>query len=106
FGKIGIGGLLLSLPLLLLGYSNVILGLIGAFCFNLTMAITLFLIIDNLGKYKGFAFGLTTLALLFSYLPGALGFHLELGIVYGIVMSLLVLFGAFLLRKSIALHMS
>jgi len=101
FKLIGIGGLVLSLPLLLLGHSNVILGLLGAFCFNLTMAITLFLIIDNLGKYKGFAFGLTTLALLFSYFPSAFGFSLDFGIMYYIIMTLLVLSGAYLLNKSI-----
>lgn len=101
FKKIGIGGLVLSLPFLLLGYSNMIFGLIGAFCFNVTMAITLFLIIDNLGKYKGFAFGLTTLALLFSYLPSAFGFSLEIGPLYYVFMALLVLSGVYLLNKAI-----
>lgn len=106
FKKVGIGGLVLSLPLLLLGYSNTVLGLLGAFSFNLTMAITLFLIIDTLGKYKGFAFGLTTLALLFSYLPSAFGFSLALGYVYYVLMVMFVLAGVFLLNKSIDLKQS
>lgn len=68
FAQIGIGGLLIAAPLLSAGMNTPVLALIGLFAFNLTMPITLTLLGNALKAYKGFAFGLTTLALAVGYL--------------------------------------
>lgn len=62
-------GLLLSIPLLKYGGSYPYLAILGMFCFNLTMPITVTALANMMPKYKGFAFGLTTLALLIGFLP-------------------------------------
>lgn len=67
FRVIGVGGLILSVPLLLLGVEYWYLGVIGLFVFNVTMPITLTTLAIGLKRYKGFAFGLTTLALVIGY---------------------------------------
>lgn len=61
-------GLLLSIPLLKYGFIPQ-LAILGMFFFNLTMPITVTALANMMPKYKGFAFGLTTLALLIGYLP-------------------------------------
>ena len=104
FKEIGIFGLMVSIPLLLLGYSIPILGLFGALFFNFTMAITLFLIIENLGRYKGFAFGLTTLTLVITILPKSFGFSMDIGFVYYMAVILLAIIGSYLLFKIVLLY--
>lgn len=104
FKRVGILGLIVSGPLLLLGYNIPLAGMIGALFFNLTMGITLFLIVDNLGEYKGFAFGLTTLVLVIAYLPKSLGIVLPIGILYYVTIIVLVLIGAYALNKVINLY--
>jgi len=101
---IGIGGLVISFPLLILGHQMPLFGILGAFFFNLTMAITLFIIIQNLGKYKGTAFGLTTLSLLIAYLPSAFGLKFEFGIFYEIFIFISVVLGAYLLNLALDSH--
>jgi len=101
---IGLGGLFISGPLLLFGLSDPVTGMAGALFFNLTMAITLFLIIDSLGKYKGFAFGLTTLALFISTLPSIFNFELERGYFYYIFMTIFILVAGFLLKRVIDIY--
>lgn len=56
--------LILSAPLLAFFESAIIPSLAGLFLFNLTMAVTVTEIADHLQGYSGFAFGLTTLALI------------------------------------------
>lgn len=56
--------LLLSAPLLAFCESGLLPSLAGVFLFNLTMAVTVTEIADRLQGYSGFAFGLTTLALI------------------------------------------
>lgn len=68
FMKVGLGGLMSSLPLLSIGSHNAVLSCIGVFAFNLTMPITLTVLANLFKKYKGFAFGLTTLALATGYI--------------------------------------
>lgn len=97
--SVGLIGLLSSIPFILLGYSIPILGIVGALLFNVTMAITLYVIVYSLGKYKGFAFGLTTLALFISYVPNALGFSIEFNAFYIISIITLPLIASFLLYK-------
>ncbi len=68
FARTGVGGLLIAAPLLTWGMNNWLLGLLGLLLFNLTMPITLTILANTFKKYKGFAFGLTTLALVLGYL--------------------------------------
>lgn len=104
FKETGIFGLIASAPLLLLGYSIPILGMIGALFFNFTMAITLFLIIDSLGRFKGFAFGLTTLTLVITFLPKTFGFSIDIGFLYYSVIILLVIIGSYILHRVVVLY--
>ncbi|MCR5260713.1 MAG: hypothetical protein K6C94_02625 [Candidatus Gastranaerophilales bacterium] len=62
-------GLLLSIPLLKYGEILPFLAILGMFCFNLTMPITVTALANMMPKYKGLAFGLTTLMLLIGFLP-------------------------------------
>ncbi len=58
----------IAAPLLTWGMDNWVLGLLGLLFFNLTMPITLTVLANTFKKYKGFAFGLTTSALVAGYL--------------------------------------
>jgi MFS transporter, FSR family, fosmidomycin resistance protein len=66
---IGIGSLLLSIPLLVFGANIPYLAIIGIFLFNITMPITLVTMSNILPGRPAFAFGLTCLALIFGALP-------------------------------------
>jgi len=55
--------LIIAAPLLAFGNSQIVLGCIGLFLFNVTTAVTLCVIASRLPQYPGFSFGLTTLAL-------------------------------------------
>lgn len=66
-------GLILSVPFLKFGYIPQC-AMIGMFLFNLTMPITVTALANMMPKYKGFAFGLTTFALLIGFLPVFTGF--------------------------------
>jgi len=63
-GRTGVWSLLVSLPLILFGGSSPVLSLTGILLFNMTMPVTLCAMADLMPKHPGFAFGLTTLALL------------------------------------------
>jgi len=67
--KIGLGGLVCSIPFLFFGTSTAIIGIIGIFLFNFTMPITLVAISRELPNRAGFSFGLTTLALFVGAIP-------------------------------------
>lgn len=67
FLKTGVGGLVIAAPLLTWGMDHWVLGLLGLLFFNLTMPITLTVLANTFKKYKGFAFGLTTSALVAGY---------------------------------------
>ena len=58
-----------ALPFLLLGNNIMTISLIGIMMFSMTMAITLGIIVSELKKYPGGAFGLTTLGLFLGALP-------------------------------------
>lgn len=67
--KVTILGLLLSAPLIAFGKDYPLLAIPGVFLFNMTMPVTL-VALANIFKGKvGFAFGLTTLALVIGALP-------------------------------------
>jgi len=65
----GVVTLLLSLPLLCLGYGNPVLCTIGIVLFNVTMPITLCAVATGFPHHPGLAFGLTTLGLLCGSVP-------------------------------------
>ena len=58
-----------SLPFLVFGNNIMTISLIGIMMFSMTMAITLGVIISELKKYPGVAFGFTTLGLFLGSLP-------------------------------------
>lgn len=65
YGAKNIGILAMILSMISLSFITGIVGIvIGIICFNVAMPITLGVIIDKLGDYKCFGFGLTTLGLL------------------------------------------
>ena len=66
---VGVGGFILSAPLLAFYSSVPILGILGAFVFNFTMPVTLIAILNHIPDKKGLAFGLTTAALFIGSIP-------------------------------------
>ena len=58
-----------SLPFLVFGNNIMTISLIGIMMFSMTMAITLGIIVSELKKYPGVAFGFTTLGLFLGSLP-------------------------------------
>lgn len=63
-GRTGVLSLLLSIPLLCWGRANPISSLTGVLLFNMAMPLTLCALAGTMPENPGFAFGLTTLALL------------------------------------------
>ncbi|OPX46196.1 hypothetical protein CLHUN_00120 [Ruminiclostridium hungatei] len=66
---VGTMSLIISIPLLCCFSSNVLLCSAGLFMFNITMPLTLWGVASRLPNQPGFAFGLTTLALLAGSVP-------------------------------------
>lgn len=95
FKIIGIGGLVLSAPLLSLGMKTWYLSLLGLMVFNFTMPITVTLLGFAFKKYKGFAFGLTTLALVVGYLFNYVNVNYYSG--NGLIVLTLILLSSLLL---------
>lgn len=67
--RMAAGALVLAAPLLAWGGVHPAIGMAGIFLLNTTMAVTLAATARLLPGYEGFAFGLTTLALLIGALP-------------------------------------
>jgi len=67
--KIGLGGLLVSIPFLAFFPSIPALGILGSLILNLTMPVTLMAVWRAMPKNKGLSFGLTTVALFIGALP-------------------------------------
>jgi len=67
--KIAVGGLLIAAILLIAGPQMALAGMAGMFFFNLTMPVTLVAISNTMPGKPGFAFGLTTLAIVVGALP-------------------------------------
>lgn len=65
---VGVSALLVSLPLLVFGSGVPVLCALGLAVFNMTMPVTLCAVAGRLPGQAGFAFGLTTFALLVGYL--------------------------------------
>ena len=62
--RTGVISLLISAPLICFGAENMILSLVGILMFNMTMPVTLCGLVSVMPQNPGFAFGLTTIALL------------------------------------------
>jgi FSR family fosmidomycin resistance protein-like MFS transporter len=77
--KIAVGALAVSIPLLVFGSNIPSVAIIGMFLFNITMPITLVVISNILPGRPGFAFGLTTLALIIGTFPTYTGLKIFLG---------------------------
>ena len=71
--KVGVGGMLLSAPLLAFFHTMPILGLLGVFVLNFSMPVTLIAVWKLMPSRKGLAFGLTTVALFVGAVPAILG---------------------------------
>jgi len=67
--RIGVGSLLVSLPLLVFGIPYPAVSVAGILAFNMSMSITLCAIFSELPDHPGLSFGLTTLALVAGTLP-------------------------------------
>jgi len=74
-------GLLISIPLLRYGY-HPCLAILGMFFFNLTMPVMTTALANMMPRFKGFAFGLTTLALLAGFMPVILNYKLSQSMLY------------------------
>lgn len=101
---VGVGGLLLSTPLLAFYPTIPTLGIIGGFLFNITMPVTLIALLNVLPHKKGFTFGLTTVAIFIGSLPTILGTDTwlknEYVVLFTIILSALSLFIALKLKTS------
>lgn len=65
---IGTVSVIVSIPLVVLGGEHIIPSLFGIMAFNMAMPVTLYTLSEQFRGHEGFAFGLTTLALLIGYL--------------------------------------
>ena len=84
-----IGSLLLA-TICYLYSANMIVGILALFLFNMTMPITLYLLVKNWKELPGFSFGLLTFGLFLGFLPVYLGIQLPVsGQIIGAVGSLL-----------------
>jgi len=70
--KVAVCSLIISIPFIILDANIPILAIMGMFFFNMTMPITLTAISNILPGRAGFAFGLTTLALIIGAIPSFL----------------------------------
>ncbi len=84
----GILSLVVSTLCFLFGKSFVWFAGLGLFAFNLSMPITLWLLVDVLKGHEGYAFGVLTFALLLGALPVLLGLPLLTGIAEMAALSL------------------
>lgn len=103
--SVGVGGLLLSMPLLAFCTEMPVLGILGAFIFNFTMPVTLIAILNIIPERRGLSFGLSTAALFIGSLPVILGNTQWLGsncVVFSLILlAAIILLAAFYLTKRI-----
>jgi len=85
-----------SLPFLLFGNNIMFISLIGVLIFSMTMSITLGLIISEIKKYPGVAFGFTTLGLFLGSIP-VFVFKIDSFVINCLLISILTIFCAIIL---------
>jgi len=90
FGRtfVGVGALIVSIPLLAVGPRWALAGIMGMLLFNMTMPVTLVAMADIMPERPGFAFGLTCLALIFGSLPVLLHLAGSLGMAAHVLSAL------------------
>ena len=93
--KVTVIALLISSPLIAYGINSPILYITGIFFFNFTMPVTLTAIANMMPNREGFAFGLTTLALVIGGFPTF--YSIKLGIGNEIIIFITVLISAVLI---------
>lgn len=100
--RVTITGLLISAPLLAFGKDYILLAIPGMFLFNLTMPVTLVALANIFRGREGFAFGLTTLALVIGSLPT----FTPIKYVFNdpLLVLVAVLISAFILNKGLRLY--
>lgn len=100
--NVSVAGLILSAPLMAFGTDYPIMAIPGVFLFNMTMPVTLAAIANKFPGRAGFAFGLTTLALIF----GALFTFTEFKLLFktGWFVFATILISAFTLNKGLNLY--
>lgn len=79
WAKVAVSGLAVSIPLLTFFAQIPALAILGIFLFNLSMPVTLICLAEMLPGKSGFAFGLTTLALIIGALPTFTQLHVFTG---------------------------
>lgn len=80
---------------------NMGFGVIGIFCFNMSMPLTLYLSSRLLNPHRGFAFGILTFAIFIGFLPSYFGYHKNTPgrlVIYSLA-SLIFLTAGYLLMK-------
>lgn len=83
-------GSLVSATICYLFSANMVMGILALFLFNMTMPITLYLLVKNWKELPGFSFGLLTFGLFLGFLPVYLGMQMPVsGQIIGAVGSLL-----------------
>lgn len=86
--RVAVGSVLAALPFLVCGSTFPLATIPGFFLLNITMPITLAAVSETLPGHPGFAFGLTTLALLFGVIPHYFGDAVNTPFVVGFVVLL------------------
>lgn len=74
--RVTVCALIISSPLIAFGINHPVLYIIGIFFFNFTMPVTLTAIANIMPRREGFAFGLTTLALIIGAMPSFINIKL------------------------------
>jgi FSR family fosmidomycin resistance protein-like MFS transporter len=95
--KVAVSGLVVSAPLLAFFAQTPAVAILGIFLFNLSMPVTLICLAEMLPGKSGFAFGLTTLALIIGAWPTFTQLRVPIGhsmfIFFAILVSIAALYG-------------
>lgn len=92
YKKTAVISLTISLVAFIFAFDVWIAGIIAIFCFNMTMPLTLTAIAGAIRKHHGFAFGLTTFALVIGFLPIVFGAGKLFGVVTAVISVALSMF--------------
>ncbi|MDP4093450.1 MAG: hypothetical protein Q8920_08825 [Bacillota bacterium] len=99
--RVTISGLLISVPLIELGWDYPLIAIAGVILFNMTMPVTLTAVANMFPGLPGFAFGLTTLALVIGALPtftGVRSFLNDKAVIFSLILIMaIILFTALFL---------
>lgn len=99
FKKVSLISLLLSAVLFCFSFENMFFGNMAILFFNMTMPITLIVLSNILNSSKGFAFGLTTVALFIGAIPNFIG--LDKFFMNEVVFLLFTMISAVVLNKGL-----